>query len=956
MGIEERYDAFISYNHAADGELAPAIERGLQRLAKPWYKLRALSIFRDMSDTGLNPSLWGTVQRQLDRSRWLILLASPGSAGSQWVSREVAHWADTKGAATILLVLTEGELVWDRDAGAFDLSRTTALHPDLAPRFTSEPLYLDLRWARAAVPPPTLADARFRSDMARLASPIRDMDPEEIESEDVRLYRTARRLARGAIAALVTLAIVASVAAVIAVRNAQEAERRAREATARQLGLLALDMPASELDRALLVSAAAAELDPTGSAERFRPARELLGRHSRLTAMLHVPGDLPQPSLRGVAISPDGRVVAATAWSESDAPHLVRWDRPHGDVEISDLAQGDRAAVALGADGAPVTFGGNTVAVDDAGRRSFVFDGGNVVLIDPSDREMVGTWPSGEDGVVAAITGDRSALVVGSVVRLIDATSGSVLAEGELAAAAVAVAVRDDTVVTASEAGALTWWQRSDDGLAGARTTVVPGLGRPSAVVLDGTGDVALVAGEAATAVVDGRAARVVATDPVAGSVAIDPSGRFAAVGGSRVTIWDLARAERVVAVAEEVNALAWSACDGTGPCRLVTAGEAIIVWEPDSGRRVELADQTNAQAVDITDDGETIASAGWGTSVALWDMSVPIDDSSREQLTEAGSGVVAYDEVNAAFVRARSGAATEVTVGDDTVSLASEPVVAARLAAGATRLFVEVESGLRLYDVVDRGEIALACEGDEWAISPRATRLATYRRADDTVMVCDLASGTRLAVGRFTGAGAEAIAVDDDGAVALGGGGLVGYYGVDEGRFRPGVSVDVRFGGELADIGPIALRGGRIAAAVDPRSGAGRSRVAIWDAAARAIAIQFETDHPDVAAVALLGDDAEMLAVGGRSRPGGDVVIEVWESESRRRLGRGLGGLVGDVIALGGDESSLTATDGDGRTFRWRLDRDPSREVCEIVGRDLTEEEWSALTTYRYEPVCAGR
>ena len=95
---------------------------------------------------------------------------------------------------------------------------------------------------------------------------------------------------------------------------------------------------------------------------------------------------------------------------------------------------------------------------------------------------------------------------------------------------------------------------------------------------------------------------------PIAGTVAVDPSGLFAAVGGSRVTIWDLTRGERVVAVAEEVNAMAWSACDGTGPCRLVTAGEAIIVWEPDTGRRVELADQTNAQAVDITDDGETIA------------------------------------------------------------------------------------------------------------------------------------------------------------------------------------------------------------------------------------------------------------------------------------------------------------------------------------------------------------
>ena len=30
------YDAFVSYSHAADGRLAPAVQTGLQRLARPW--------------------------------------------------------------------------------------------------------------------------------------------------------------------------------------------------------------------------------------------------------------------------------------------------------------------------------------------------------------------------------------------------------------------------------------------------------------------------------------------------------------------------------------------------------------------------------------------------------------------------------------------------------------------------------------------------------------------------------------------------------------------------------------------------------------------------------------------------------------------------------------------------------------------------------------------------------
>jgi hypothetical protein len=32
--------------------VAPAIERGLERPDEPWYRLRRVSVFRDVSDTG----------------------------------------------------------------------------------------------------------------------------------------------------------------------------------------------------------------------------------------------------------------------------------------------------------------------------------------------------------------------------------------------------------------------------------------------------------------------------------------------------------------------------------------------------------------------------------------------------------------------------------------------------------------------------------------------------------------------------------------------------------------------------------------------------------------------------------------------------------------------------------------------------------------------------------------
>jgi MTH538 TIR-like domain (DUF1863) len=46
----------------------------------------------------------------LDGSRYFILLASPSAAQSKWVTQEIQHWLATKGSASLLIVLTEGEI------------------------------------------------------------------------------------------------------------------------------------------------------------------------------------------------------------------------------------------------------------------------------------------------------------------------------------------------------------------------------------------------------------------------------------------------------------------------------------------------------------------------------------------------------------------------------------------------------------------------------------------------------------------------------------------------------------------------------------------------------------------------------------------------------------------------------------------------------------------------------
>jgi hypothetical protein len=99
------YAAFISYSRAVDDKLAPAIQDGLQRLAKTWYRIRALRIFRDDASLSANPGLWTSIQTALDKSEFFILLASPESAASAWVDKEVRYWLSRKPKTNLLIGL-----------------------------------------------------------------------------------------------------------------------------------------------------------------------------------------------------------------------------------------------------------------------------------------------------------------------------------------------------------------------------------------------------------------------------------------------------------------------------------------------------------------------------------------------------------------------------------------------------------------------------------------------------------------------------------------------------------------------------------------------------------------------------------------------------------------------------------------------------------------------------------
>lgn len=216
----------MSYSHDADDLLASRLQSGLQRFAKPWWKRRALRVFRDESSLSASPHLWASIVEAMEGSAWLVLLLSPQAAGSEWVNREVAWWVEHKIPERVLPVVTNGRFAWTDGHMTGD-----AVPPALTEAFGQEPRWVDLRWARREEHL-DLRDSRFRGAVADIASALSGIPKDDLESEEVRQHRRTLRTAWAAAVTLIVLVVAASTTAIYAVGQRQQAQQQAQRAQA----------------------------------------------------------------------------------------------------------------------------------------------------------------------------------------------------------------------------------------------------------------------------------------------------------------------------------------------------------------------------------------------------------------------------------------------------------------------------------------------------------------------------------------------------------------------------------------------------------------------------------------------------------------------------------------------------------------------------------------------------
>ena len=111
---EMRYDAFISYSHK-DMHWGRWVQKRLERFHLP-RQLRAesanggtgLHIFRDQTDLA-GVELQSTLHRELEASRFMIVICSPDSAASRWVGEEIRYFKQLGRTDCIIPFIVSGE-------------------------------------------------------------------------------------------------------------------------------------------------------------------------------------------------------------------------------------------------------------------------------------------------------------------------------------------------------------------------------------------------------------------------------------------------------------------------------------------------------------------------------------------------------------------------------------------------------------------------------------------------------------------------------------------------------------------------------------------------------------------------------------------------------------------------------------------------------------------------------
>lgn len=223
-----KYLAFISYRHDTLSRLhAEGLEAAIKTYAKPLWQPPA-PVFRDERVLRPGDDLPATIRRALEKSSFLIYIASPEAAKSWWIKDELRVWCDELGRADRLLIVhVDGQIALDTRNREIDWNGTDALPSVLRPHIASVPIWTDLLWASTAEQR-DLSHTEYRRTINALVARLRGKSPAEMNDQQVLVHRRNLRLRNLGLSAITLSALIAVAFGLDARQSAAEARSSQR--------------------------------------------------------------------------------------------------------------------------------------------------------------------------------------------------------------------------------------------------------------------------------------------------------------------------------------------------------------------------------------------------------------------------------------------------------------------------------------------------------------------------------------------------------------------------------------------------------------------------------------------------------------------------------------------------------------------------------------------------------
>ncbi|HEY0375640.1 MAG TPA: TIR domain-containing protein [Pyrinomonadaceae bacterium] len=419
-----QYDAFISYSSRYDYNRARKVESFLESFhrihAPAGSTIRRLQICRDGSDFKLpvnrgavpleqDDPVWDIIRAELVKSRYLIVLCSPGAVASAWMSKEISWALDHSGAEWILPVVTEAKDPINQPDECFPAElRAANIHQTR--------IWYDLRGSDKQAGTVKVRD--YEDELVRLASDLLGWEADKYGPLAAVWEREQlKRRRRQATIAIIVAAVLIAVAGV-AIWQAVVAKWQARRARANAIVQTA-DASFDPLTAALLLTELSPDEEPEGGmrvAERLAssqlPRTVMRGHTGRITKVAFSPDQshVLTASLDGTTRlwSADGRGDPLILGQHSGAVTDAVFS-PDGSLVAT--ASGDKTARVWPANGAGAgqvlghdeavervqfTFDGRWLATVSQGRAAFWQLGGTAraALALPDNRNVTRLWLS----------------------------------------------------------------------------------------------------------------------------------------------------------------------------------------------------------------------------------------------------------------------------------------------------------------------------------------------------------------------------------------------------------------------------------------------------------------------------------------------------------------------------------------------------------------------------------